>query len=216
MSLLFFPSCKVKANYPEPSARLLEYLGNRYQISTMGCCKVDYPKPAPDDTAVVVCNSCAAICEESSKAGKVSSVWELVDDDPDFQFPDYGRMKVTMQDCWRSYDNASRQTAVRSLLTKMNIEYLELAENFNRTRYCGPSLLDSCPSINAELAPERFVKNGADMFRPFTPDEQKELMRRHCENISTDKVVGYCTSCVLGANMGGRQGLHLVELVFKA
>lgn len=35
---------------------------------------------------------------------------------------------MTIQDCWRQYDNQAEQAAVRELLRRMNIEVVEMAE----------------------------------------------------------------------------------------
>ena len=41
---------------------------------------------------------------------------------------DYGCERMTIQDCWRQYDNQAEQAAVRELLRRMNIEVVEMAE----------------------------------------------------------------------------------------
>lgn len=214
MPMMFFPSCKATANYPNASLKLQEYLEKRYHVSPIGCCRVEHKKLQPADTAIVVCNNCAAICQESSKAEKIITLWELINEDNDFCFPDYGGIKMTVQDCWRSYDNRTEQKAVRSLLAKMNIACVEQEENFEKTRFCGPSLLEPCSASNAKLAPKRYAEKGANIFKPCTPEEQVELMIQHCEQINTDKVVCYCIFCARGINMGGKQGVHLLELLF--
>ena len=40
--------------------------------------------------------------------------------------------------------------------------------------------------------------------------EQEE----HCAQIETDKAVCYCKFCTDGINMGGKTGVHLLELLF--
>ena len=50
----------------------------------------------PEDHAIVLCNNCANIVEESSRAGAFTYVWELIDRDADFPFPDYGGERMTV------------------------------------------------------------------------------------------------------------------------
>ena len=54
------------------------------------------------------------------------------------------------------------------------------------------------------------------MFTPMQPEEQDEHFRKHCEQIQTQKTVCYCKFCTEGINMGGKQELHLIELLFPA
>lgn len=75
---------------------------------------------------------------------------------------------------------------IRSIMRKMNIEIVELAENYGNTKFCGADLL---------AAQDAFLKD-------------------YCRQNTTDKVVCYCMSCLDGINRGGKQALHLVELLF--
>ncbi len=88
---------------------------------------------------------------------------------------------MTVQDCWRSYDNFSEQKAVRSLLKKMNIDIVEQEENYEKTKFCGISLYKPAPGRNLKLAPRRFVENADGKFIPHTKEQQIQLMREHCK-----------------------------------
>ena len=39
-------------------------------------------------------------------------------------------------------------------------------------------------------------------------------MEAHCGRYETDTVVCYCRNCPEGVLMGGKEGLHLAELLF--
>lgn len=107
MSRLFLPSCKVKAKYQYASERLRKYLEEKEQVHTVGCCKAFCGRAAAEDSAVVICNNCAAIMEESSAVQDIAFVWNIIDRDPEFQFPDYHGERMTIQDCWRAYEKRS-------------------------------------------------------------------------------------------------------------
>ena len=216
MTTFFFPSCKAKADYPAASEQLREYIRRRVGVDPAGCCRPGRKLPGAEDTALVVCNNCAAILEESSAAGDIRFVWDHIDRDADFPFPDYGGEAVTIQDCWIAVEKRGVQETVRSLLAKMNIRIVELADNFEKTRFCGVNLLSPCNPSNAKLAPKRYVQNGSHMFRPCGPDEQTAIFRAHCEQITTERVACYCKFCTDAIRMGGKRGVHLLELLFPA
>ncbi len=213
MSTVFFPSCKVKAQFPGSSARLADYIRGRFGVGPIGCCRVNCKVPQAGDEMITICHTCAAITEENSEA-RQRSVWEVIDEDPDFVFPDHSGETVTIQDCVLSYDRRAEQDAVRSLLKKMHFGVVELEENFDRTRFCGPLIKGPCPAQNAQLAPARFTKMLPHIFTPMTPDEQKAFYEAHCAQITTDTVVTYCRPCTAGIKMGGKRAVHMIELLF--
>lgn len=99
-------------------------------------------------------------------------------------------------------------------MRKMNIDAVELEENYEKTKFCGVNLLSPCTESNAQLVHKRYVEQFPHMFTPMEPDEQIAHFHEHCEQVETDKVVCYCKFCTDGINMGGKQGLHLIELLF--
>ncbi|HUH65710.1 MAG TPA: hypothetical protein VLZ07_04695 [Syntrophales bacterium] len=145
---------------------------------------------------------------------KITSLWELILEDKKFSYPDYSHEKMTVQDCWRSYDNRVEQEAVRMLLEKMSVDIVEMNENYEKTQFCGVSIYQPAPERNLKLAPIRFVKNAAGKFISRTEEEKLELMQKHCKEINTDKVVAYCHYCSKGLELGRKNVKHLAELLF--
>lgn len=212
MSDIFLPACSVKLHTPEGSRIIKDYLTTNYDIEVTGCCKINYKNLTEDDKIVYLCNSCAAHIEESTPSSMIS-LWEMIDKDDNFDFPDYGGRKMAIQDCWRSYDRRSQQVAIRSLLEKMNIEVEEMDENFERTRFCGVSALRDLPVINGELAPKRFIEDAGGLFLPHSEEDKQRLMEKHCTEIHSNEVVCYCTSCIEGILLGGKKGYHLLDVL---
>ena len=134
MSKIFLPSCKVKANFKSSSEKLKTYLEKAEQINTLGCCKVFCNRIKKEDTLVVICNNCSAIMEENSPVKNIDFVWEIIDRDEHFQYPDYHGERMAIQDCWRAYEKRNVQNAIRSLMKKMNIEIEELEEKFETNK----------------------------------------------------------------------------------
>ncbi len=212
MAVIYYPSCKFTAFSPDTSSNISEYLAKRYGMIIEGCCRPNHLKMTKEDTAVCICNTCSAICSEDSNA-TVKSIWEILQDDDEFPFPDLHHEKMTLQDCWRCYDSRAEQDAVRKILKKMNVDIVELEENYEKTRFCGTSVHIPLVKENGMYAPKRFIEDAEGMFIPKTSEEQKELMVKHCELITTDKVVCYCVPCTKGIRIGGKQGIHLMDLM---
>lgn len=216
MSDVFFPSCKAKEDYPQASRQLARYLKERYHIEPTGCCRAGYQGLQAGDRAIVVCPTCAAIFGESAPEVQIRFVWELIDQDTDFPFPDYQGMPMTLQDCWVSAEKRAVQDAVRSLLHKMHIEPVEQEEAYEKTRYCGVNMLKNPSEAISRLAPRRYLVDGAAMFHPMEPEQQTAALKRHCEQIPGKDVVCYCKFCKDGIDRGGKRGHHLLELLFPA
>lgn len=214
MITYYYPSCKFTAFSPQSSQKICDYLSKRFNMSIQGCCRPTHQKMTAEDTAVCVCNTCAAICSEDSSA-QVKSLWEILQNDDMFPFPDLHQEPMTLQDCWRCYDRREEQDAVRRILKRMNVQIIELEENYEKTRFCGTSTHQALVKANADYAPKRFIQNAAGMFIPKTEEEQKALMQEHCSHITTDKVICYCVPCTKGIQMGGKQGIHLLDLMFQ-
>lgn len=213
MTMIYLPSCKFTIYSPESSKRIKEYLIANHDIQVWGCCRPNHKKLTNEDTVVYICNSCAAFSREDSDAEKVISLWELLADDENFPFPDYGHRRLAIQDCWRSYDNGPQQRAIRKILQKMNIDIEELDENFDKTRFCGTTLYEPLPKQNGEFAPKRFIEDADGFFIPHTEEEKIALMKKHCDTIDSSEVICYCTSCMAGIHLGGKKGIHLLDLI---
>lgn len=214
MAVYYYPSCKFTAFSPETSKRIADYLARRFHMTIQGCCRETHKSMTEDDIAVCVCNTCAAICSEDSMA-QVKSLWEILMDDDAFPFPNLHHESMTLQDCWRCYDRRAKQDAVRSILHRMNVTIVELDENYEKTKFCGMSTYQPLVKANAQFAPKRFVEHAQGMFIPKTEEEQKLLMEEHCSKIQTEKVVCYCVPCTKGIRAGGKQAIHLLDLLFQ-
>ena len=238
MKSRYIASCVFTRDYPELSLRIQDYLKQRFEIEIIRCCADKYKvkqfedvmAPSvcerwkamphyipfePDTTMISICHNCSAVFQESHPDVKVLSLWEFIlQYDADFLYPNYGGERMTIQDCWRQYDNCAEQDAVRELLRRMNIEVVEMAENREHTRFCGTSLYRPAPPRNLKMAPKRFVEDAEGMFVPHTEEEQKQLMKEHCRQYQTEHVVAYCHYCTEGLRLAGQPHYHIAELLF--
>lgn len=234
---IYVASCVFTREYPELSIKIQDYLTKNFNIPIMRCCTPKYKlkeftesmpqwlqKPwdstpdfldiTPDQTVICICHNCSAIFEEYRRDIKRISLWEFILNDKNFKFPNYFNEKIALQDCWRSYDNFNEQEAIRSLIKKMNIDIVELKNNHEKTQFCGDSLYKTAPSRNLKLAPRRFVENANGKFTSHSYEEREVLMKKYCSEIPIEKVIAYCHYCVNGLKLGGKQGIHLAQLLF--
>ena len=234
----FVASCVFTEGEPELSRKVQAYVKRRFSLPIIRCCVEKYkvqefenrmPEWYQDEwksikhfsdypagsTMVSICHNCSAIYEERHPDIKRQSIWELILEDDNFPYPDYHGEKMTVQDCWRSKENRAEQDAVRELIRRMNIDIVELAENHERTKFCGYSLYQPQPPRNPKLAPKRFLEGAKGLFQEHTKEEKKRLMEEYCRQISTEKAIAYCHYCIRGLNLGGKQGIHLARLLFE-
>ena len=152
MKYRYIASCVFTRDYPELSLRIQDYLKERFGMEIIRCCAEKYKvrqfeevmAPSvceqwkatphyipfePNTTMISICHNCTAVFQESHPDINVLSLWEFIlQHDADFHYPDYGCERMTIQDCWRQYDNQAEQSAVRELFRRMNIEVVEMAE----------------------------------------------------------------------------------------
>ena len=238
MSGYYIASCVFTGQFPELSFRIQDYVANRFGLTVVRCCVPRYkirefegrlpeggprerwqalPDSAafgPGDEAYSLCHNCNNIIEETRPGAAAHSLWELIDGDDDFPFPDYSGLTVAVQDCWRSRDRAGEQRAVRSLLQKMGIRYVEAEANHENTRFCGCSLYRPQPPRNPKLAPKHYVEGTEGLFIPHSPEEQARLMADYCQTLPTQNVVCYCHYCLEGLKAGGAEARHIAQLLF--
>lgn len=240
MAKYYVASCKFTADFPKISLAILDYIRTLPDIEPIRCCIPNYrvqqntdriadlaartawqemPQSKffqPNDEIISVCPNCINIVEEWRPGAKGISLWEIINADENFVFPDYHGLTVTIQDCWRTRERRSEQDAVRSLLKKMNIHYVEVEKNHANTDFCGSTLYREQPAKNAKLAPTHYIEQAQGKFLPHSKEEQIAIMKRYCQQYKTKTVVCYCHYCLEGLLQGGVDGRHIASLLFPA
>ena len=238
MAEYYIASCVFTSQFPELSLRIQDYVKERFGFAVVRCCVPRYKirefeekmpegnlrecwSSLPDsgsfsegDRVYSLCHNCNNIIEEMHPGVQVHSLWELINSDPAFSFPDCHGLRAYVQDCWRSRDRKDEQDAVRSLMEKMNIDIMELPGSREKTDFCGVSLYRAQPPRNPKLAPKHYVEGAAGKFIPHSPEEQEKIMRKYCRQFGSDKVVCYCHYCYEGLQIGGANASHLAQLMF--
>lgn len=204
--LTYFPSCNYTKANPKSAIKIRAYLKEKMPVA--GCCRIDKREFTPDDQALIVCQACREVLE--SKVNTMS-LWEYLDQDDDFVFPNYQGKEVYLQDCWRDRDQPQVHEAVRHLLEKMNIQVHEMTYHKENAIYCGdlhleiknPTLLkeiDLYPNTKlSKLSEELKIKCLQDYFK----DHQEY------------PIITYCNRCLKGVQMAGFEGAHLLDLLMN-
>ena len=135
MGNIYFPSCNFTKASPEAARKLLERMGGLMPVA--GCCRTDKREYPEGDRALYICQACRETLEVRFPKLLPENLFVWLDREGGFSLPDYSGLTVSVQDCWRDREHPEIHAAVRSLLTKMGVEYREIAENRERADYCG-------------------------------------------------------------------------------
>lgn len=182
MSAVYFPGCKYTIHSRVNSRKIRQYLIRQHGIRQTGCCSTGLDTLREEDIAVYTCPTCSAFIQEYTPKNRSLSIWEILENDDAFPWPDYSGDTVTVQDCWRSFDNRPMQDAVRHILGLMNVETVEIAKNFEKTDFCGSSLMKTQSPRYSRFAPVRF-------FRPMQKTNSSRCLRKNrrggCRNMAS-------------------------------
>lgn len=208
----YIPGCDVRRNHPAAISKLEKYMNSK-GIHTAECCRKDLSFLREEDVIIENCTLCELMLAERTDTESFISLYEYLLKD-DFAWPDYQGITLTLQDCFRTRNNASIQEAVRRCLKLMNINVIETAENRSETEFCGVWLNNPPAHDCVQLAPKTFDE--LDHYRHLlTSGEQKEKMEKWVRQYETEKVAVYCNGCERGIRLGGGNPVHMVELIAR-
>lgn len=193
MSKCYFnPGCAVslyKLDVPEKMLELLrEHLGDVKPHNI--CCHHD-PGLESGSTIINNCAGCDRRFRSLYEGVSTISFWEVVDSIPDLKLPDHSGLKVSIHDSCGFRHKPQVHRAVRSLLSKMNIELEETEFSGTKSVCCG------------------------DNYYGIVPDEQVvERFKLRADQFPCDDVVVYCIGCVRAMTAGGKTAHYLPDLLF--
>ncbi len=213
MEYVYFPACRYTALSARNSMNIQIYLRQIHHMQICGCCTADYPVLTADTAAVTICPTCTAILREQAPQAAVLSIWEFLLEDLSFPWPDYKGKELMVQDCWRSRDDRACQEAVRAVLKRMNIVPIEMEDNFEKTKFCGISLLCPPTKEEARLAPELTAHWPEEKYK--TREERIAAMQDYGRGLDAKEIVCYCNECMEGIRLAGKKGVHLMDLAAK-
>lgn len=202
---IYFPSCNYAKAHPQSARRAMDYM--RARMTVAGCCRYDRKTYSPEDCGIVNCQACR---ETLAPKLTIRSIWEYLDAQEDFPWPDYRGLTVNLQDCWRDRHQPQVHRAVRSLLRKMGVSIVEIAQNRERAAFCGNLHVEPQDTENL-----RRLQAYPNVPVCELPEElERALMQEQAAQYTCQKVVCYCNRCEQGIGLGGAQAVHLMTLIF--
>lgn len=192
MSKCYFnPGCAVslyKPDVPEKMLELLrEHLGDVKPHNI--CCHHD-PGLENGSTIINNCAGCDRRFRSLYEGVNTISFWEVVDSIPGLKLPDHSGLKVSVHDSCGYRHKPQVHKAIRSLLTRMNIEIEETKFSGTKSICCGDNLYGAVPNEQVE-----------------------ERIKLRAGQFPCDDIVVYCIGCVKSMTIGGKTPHYLPDLL---
>ena len=191
MKRVFAPGCALMIYKPQLAEKMLEFLnedlGNVDEH--LICCRHE-PTLLAGTQVINTCAGCDKRYRELYAGVTTVSLWEVLMDSESFPFPDYKGQKMTILDACPTRDQNRIHTAIRSLMTRMNIRIVEPAKTKTKGTCCGDSF-----------------------YGVLELEQVKEQMTRRSAEMPADDVVVYCVSCCKAMQIGGKRPRYLVDLL---
>ena len=192
-NFLFAPGCALILYKPELVKRVhkqFEEIFGKMDILEK-CCQHD-PQLPVNTKIINVCPGCDKRFSNDYRNVSTVSLWEMLADSDEFQFPDYSGLRMSIIDACPTREETEIHSTIRSILKRMNIELVEPANTGTRSTCCGDSFYGLIPL-----------------------NKVKELMIKRASEMPEENVVVYCISCVKSVFNGGKKPKYLVDLLFS-
>jgi Fe-S oxidoreductase len=192
MPQVFAPGCALKIYKPELAAKLLSFLnrGGGFIPEHTLCCRHEPNLPA--GTQVInLCAGCDRRFRELYEGVSTVSLWEMLAENDDFPFPDYGGAEMSILDACPTRTETRVHDAVRALLGRMKIKVVEPENTRTFGACCGDSF-----------------------YGVLSVEKVKEQMAKRAAEMPSENVAVYCVSCVKAMHIGGKRPRYIVDLLF--
>jgi Fe-S oxidoreductase len=197
MRNVFAPGCALMMYKPHLAHRITAYL-NETGENKAGeavtehhiCCHHD-PRLAQGTRVINVCAGCDRRFRSLYEGVSTISLWEVLAKSDTFLFPDYRGKRMAVHDACPTRTEKRVHDAVRTLLSRMNIEVTEPEHTREKAVCCGDSFYGVLPA-----------------------DEVKERMKIRAGQMPCEDVAVYCVSCIKAMHIGGKRPRYLVDLLF--
>ena len=189
---VFAPGCAMMLYKPVLASKIHEILmaqsGVMKTLNT--CCKHDPGHTVP--TKIInVCPGCDKRFSNSYTNTSTISLWEWLDGNTSFEFPDYGGQEMTILDACPTREKPSIHEAIRKIIKRMNIRIVEPLNTKTKSTCCGDSFYPQLPARNVN-----------------------ELMKKRADEMPLEDVIVYCVSCIQSVAIGGKKPHYLPDLLF--
>lgn len=155
------------------------------------CCQ---HKPEVEKGATII-NNCAG-CDRRFRSEyegiNTITIWEILNSIKELKLPDYSGLKVSVHDSCSFRKKPQVHEAVRSLLSKMNIQVIE--SRFNK---------------------EKSICCGANLYGKVSKTKMIDFQTKRALQMPYDEVVVYCVSCIKSMEIGGKKPRHMLDLLLE-
>lgn len=215
---VFLPGCSLSSYNPTVVGNILDYLQEKCHGevgSILKCCG----KPTKDlgqeekfkkryslvqnsidelgaEEIIVACQSCYEIFRKNSPNQKVISLWELL---PELGLPEHAKgigkgsdVVFGIHDSCPTRYNKKIQDGVRQILEQMEYKIEEPLYTRENTRCCGLG----------------------GMVATANPEVTNTIINRRVAEYNTDHIVSYCAACRQSMESGGKDSVHILDLIF--
>lgn len=216
---VFIPGCTVPASLPEHVEKVVNHLSEALgeEVSTiLQCCgrptemigQVDvfmgrYNKVQQEienigaETIITVCPSCNKTYDRYS-GRKLISYWELMRDQIGIPKGQQGvgqnsDVIFNIHDPCVTRNKPEHHDSIRWILRELGYQYEEMTYIRENTRCCGVG----------------------GMLASVDPELHKQYNLRRMEDSTQDHIVTYCGSCRGAMEKGGKDGVHILQLLFS-
>jgi len=191
--LFFAPGCALMLYKPELAEKILQFLNEKTDSVEMllTCCQHD-PKLPENSKVINVCPGCDKRFAKDYKGVTTVSLWELINENNFFEYPDYKGRKMSIIDACPTREVSIVQNSIRDLLIKMNIDLVEPRNTRKESTCCGDFYYGSMPT-----------------------DKVKEKMTEKALEMPVDNIVVHCVSCIVAVCNGGKKPQYVADLLFN-
>ncbi|TVR68418.1 MAG: (Fe-S)-binding protein [Spirochaetaceae bacterium] len=214
---VFFPGCSLPSYNPMAVQKTLVHLQNHLPGTgaILKCCgkptkalgQIDQFKKRyagvqseidrlDAEEVIVACQSCFLTLSEYSPKQKVRSLWTIL---PEIGLPEEVRgigkdsdITFAIHDSCSTRYRPDIHEGIRWIMDELGYKYEEPAHTKMTTLCCG----------------------FGGMVLPANPDLAQRIMKNRTSEVQSDYMVTYCAACRMSMMMGGKQSLHILDLVF--
>lgn len=213
---VFFPGCSLSGYNSNIVNKTFEYLSSK--IDNIGLIVACCSKPSCDikdnkrhtkiegtlkeklkdygiKNVITACSNCFIMFKQYQGI-KVISLWEVLDNIKEDDFNGIGEgidLDIALHDPCPIRKEDIIHDSVRSILKASGYKYQEFDNCRSRTICCGAS----------------------GMMMARNPVLAKALMTKRANSTKSSRIVSYCESCVQSMIVGGKESLHLLDLLFN-
>ncbi len=217
---VFVPGCSVSAYTPEGVEAVLHHLRDALGEENVGamlqCCgkvslfmgeeekfhernkkAIDILDDMGAEVIITVCPSCYKIFKETAKNQKVIAYWDLMRmligvPEASKGIGEGSDIIFNIHDSCVTRDETSHHESVRWVLDQLGYQWEEIEKNGQNTRCCGVG----------------------GMVCSSDPALYERVYTRRMNDFSQDNIVTYCGSCRGTMETGGKDAVHMLDLIF--